>query len=325
MGLFNRNKGDSPAPAASEAGTTPVDSGAFDFDAISRDLDAQNGASSFDSLLAAPVTPAQQPNDSGDSAFDFPENDPLGLSTPPNVAMTGMAPIPASPDAVINAPLSPSASPSIVGAPQEPAVAVPVTAPKAKKSLPLIPLLGALGLFAVAGGGAMFLLNSNQQEAEPTVPVAPPAGIGQTPPRPGGAPGPGIAPGANAAPGTVPGPAPGPAVAPGPATGPGVPGANNLRSASPGIAPPPAPKQTLPAPSSSHVTVSVGQAPGTRPPSATGGLDPALASKLKALWQAGANAKHSGNNTEARKAWGEALRLRPGHPGFQDAINKLPR
>lgn len=313
MGLFNRNKGDAPAPSTPEPGSALPD-GAFDFDAISRDLDAQNGASSFDSLLAAPAT--QNPQTTvDDSVFDFPENDPLGLGTPATGATgAGTAPVPTSPEAVINAPMSPATSPTTGMAPLEtaPVVPIPVPVPKAKKPLPIVPLLGALGLLAVAGGGAMFLLNSNQN-SEPDVPAPPPTTAGRisspaspnTPPATGSATAP-VAPGIPVAPGS-------------PATG--------LRSASPGIAPPVAPRQPLPVTraTSSGVSVIAGQSPAGKLPAATGGLDAQLASKLKALWQAGADAKHKGDYKTARAAWGEALRLRPSHPGFQDSINKLPR
>ncbi|BCM91120.1 hypothetical protein IAD21_02984 [Abditibacteriota bacterium] len=323
MGLFNRNKGDASAPSTPEAGTAPADTGTFDFDAISRDLDAQNGASSFDSLLAAPVNTAQQvPTE--ESSFDFPENDPLGLGTPPINAPTpttrGPMPSAASPEAVINAPINPAMSP-ITGvapletAPDAPSLA-PTATPRAKKALPLVPLLGALGLLAVVGGGAMFLLNSNQ-EPETTTPAVSTSTISQTP--------------SGTAATVAASPAPGASVATG---APSVPAVSNapgaplagLRSASPGIAPPPAPKQTIQSPNgSSNVSVTVGNSPTTGSPAATSGLDPALAAKLKALWQAGATAKHQNDYKAARAAWSEALRLRPGHPGFQESINKLPR
>lgn len=322
MGLFNRNKGDAPDPAAPETGTSPADTGTFDFDAISRDLDAQNGASSFDALLAAPATNASQTADN--SAFDFPD-DPLGLSTPSQnpAPTTGNVPIATSPESVLNAPMSPT-TPTTGLTPREPVAPAPAftptETPKAKKSLPLVPLLGALGLLAVAGGGAMFLLNSNQNPEEPIAPMAPPsreirpaappAGVGEgaatVPNTPGVATAPGVPPGAPV--GGAPVPVP--------------------RSASPGIAPATGPKQPAPVPgASTGINASTGQrptAPG-RGPSATAGLDPALAAKLKQLWKTGAQAKRRGDYKAARAAWTQALKLRPTHPGFQDSINKLPR
>jgi hypothetical protein len=46
--------------------------------------------------------------------------------------------------------------------------------------------------------------------------------------------------------------------------------------------------------------------------------------QLKTLWKQGANAKHRGDYAGARRAWTKILQLRPGHPGIQDAIDKLP-
>ncbi len=347
MALFNRKKGDAPASDAPAAATPPADNGAFDFDAISRDLDAQGGASSFDSLLAGPATTSTGTNASStrtaDSAFDFPENDPLGLGEPPanppgltttkGTGVPGMVtPGATSPDAVINAPLAPSPTPASGVAPSQtaPDVTPPIVPPtgratrlKGKKSLPIVPLLGALGMLAVAGGGAMFLLNSNKEATDSTPPASVPPRVARNP-----------------SPAT-------------PATTPAAPVAG-LRSASPGIAPavaPAKPATGAPSPGTSNVAVSVGQnpvapvrpttapvrpstspvRPATAPastvrgPSATAGLDPALASKLKALWQVGKEAKARKDFAGARKAWQEALRLRPEHPGFQDSINKLPR
>lgn len=47
--------------------------------------------------------------------------------------------------------------------------------------------------------------------------------------------------------------------------------------------------------------------------------------KLKAFWKQGAAAKHRGDYAGARRAWVQILRLDPGHPGIQEALNKLPR
>ncbi|RYX85281.1 hypothetical protein EON83_06710 [bacterium] len=310
MGLFNRTKGDAPAPSTLGEVTPPADSNNFDFDAISRDLDAQNGASSFDSLLAAPVSPEQRKL-ATESAGDFPENDHLGLLPPPTTAATPIS-LASSPEAVINAPINPPASPTTGVAPT-PTVARPLSPSVTKKPLPLVPLLGVLGVLAVVGGGAMFLLSSNNQEVEP---VAPPPRVATNP----GAP-----------------PAPVNPVAPPTAGVPVMPPQRDaplppntadtgMRSASPGIAPKPGPKIPVGAvKGSSNVSIVVGQRPTNNAPSATADIDPALASKLKALWRAGADAKHRRDFQAARTAWGEALRLRPGHPGFQDSINKLPR
>lgn len=44
---------------------------------------------------------------------------------------------------------------------------------------------------------------------------------------------------------------------------------------------------------------------------------------LKQLWNQGAAAKQRGDKAAARRAWTQMLQMSPGHPGIQDAINKL--
>ncbi len=55
----------------------------------------------------------------------------------------------------------------------------------------------------------------------------------------------------------------------------------------------------------------------------TPALSPALKSELKTLWQQGAAAKHRGDKAAAKRAWQKMLQLHPGHPGVQEAIDKL--
>lgn len=55
----------------------------------------------------------------------------------------------------------------------------------------------------------------------------------------------------------------------------------------------------------------------------TAALPPVLKSQLKTLWQQGAAAKHRGDKAAAKRAWQKMLQLRPGHPGVQEAIDKL--
>lgn len=340
MALFGKKKGEAPAPASSST-PAPADNSAFDFDAISRDLEAHNGASPFDALLSQPAsgaptntppTPAPAPMD---SAFDLPEQDPLQVdaapstpvvpsSVPPQITtgtvvpttVVPATPIAPTPESVINAPLS--TTPVVVDV----AAPVPVQVPvgrvrpelKPKKPFPLIPLLGTLGALAVLGGGAMFLLNSQKQPLDDNVPAPTRPRLAQRPP---------VAPAAIARPVAPPVQTAGNRPAPG------------LRSASPGIAPPVSTtRPALPSLSggTSQIPVRTGQNPfssrpatGIKGPSATAGLDGALASRLKALWRAGADAKHRGNVKEARSAWEEALRLRPGHPGFREALAQLPK
>lgn len=52
-------------------------------------------------------------------------------------------------------------------------------------------------------------------------------------------------------------------------------------------------------------------------------LTPALKAQLTALWKQGAQAKQRGDAAGARRAWQQMLKLRPGHPGIQEAIDKL--
>lgn len=52
-------------------------------------------------------------------------------------------------------------------------------------------------------------------------------------------------------------------------------------------------------------------------------ISPALKAQLKTLWQQGAAAKHRGDKAAAKRAWQKMLQLRPGHPGVQQAIDKL--
>jgi hypothetical protein len=49
-----------------------------------------------------------------------------------------------------------------------------------------------------------------------------------------------------------------------------------------------------------------------------------MQTRLKALWKKGATAKAKKDYAGARAAWQQALKLRPGHPGFAESIAKLP-
>lgn len=342
MALFGKKKGEAPAPSstAPASASSSSDTGAFDFDAISRDLDAQNGASSFDSLLSQPTSsaPAGVPSASGAStaasappasAFDLQDDDPFAMGAPappathlqaqvtPVVSVAPQAaPVAPLPQTVVNAPLGSSPVQAM-----PPSVSVQAPVRPAKKSLPLVPLLGGLGLLAVLGGGAMFLLNSQKEPVDNQTSLPP--RIAQRPP---------VAPPAGARPATRPG-APGTsALRPSTAQ---APTSAALRSASPGIAPPVSATRPLPGTQptgGSRIPVRVGSFPGAlgsattnHGTAATQGLDVGLASRLKALWQAGADAKHRGDYKDARAAWQEALQLHPGHPGFAQALAKLPK
>ncbi|MDF2441533.1 MAG: hypothetical protein JWN98_2517 [Abditibacteriota bacterium] len=58
-------------------------------------------------------------------------------------------------------------------------------------------------------------------------------------------------------------------------------------------------------------------------PVPSGRLSPQLQAQLKTLWERGARAKQNGDTAGARRAWQQILKLRPGHPGIQEAIDKL--
>jgi len=313
MALFGKKKGADDAPAT--ATTTTTDNGAFDFDAIARDLEASGGSSPLDSLLSQPVgtQKTNAPTQAEESAFDFPGPDAPSMTTPPAPPLEPRAQVTtvvtATPPTSQAAPMPMSTS-----APATPDISdkMPLPAPanyeqpmiRPKKSPPIIPLLGALGTLAILGGGAWFFLKSQSAPVDTDTPAPPP--------RPRAA-----RPKALVKSGEPSSPPVG-----GPPTGVVTP----LRSGSPGIAPPsvaPGARPKLPVIAATNAT-QTGTATA-KGPSATTGLDAALATRLKALWQAGADAKHRGNTKEARDAWQEALRLAPGHPGFPESIAKLPR
>jgi len=320
MALFGKKKGADEAPAT--ATTSTADNGAFDFDAIARDLETSGGSSPLDSLLSQPVgtAPTHTSNTPGESAFDFPDPDAPSMTTPTapslepraqvTTVVTATPPAPQVPATPLHAP-----APVVVDAsdqtPMEVSTARARPDVKPKKSLPLIPILGTLGALAIVGGGAMFFLKSQSAPVDTDTPAPPPR------PRVAKAPAAPTRPTTSVKPETPP---VSPAGAPPKATG------TALRSGSPGIAPPPvAPGARPKLPFIAGANATQTGAATTQIPSATTGLDPRLAARLTALWKAGADAKHRKNFKEARDAWQEALRLNPGHPGFAEAIAKLPK
>jgi len=70
---------------------------------------------------------------------------------------------------------------------------------------------------------------------------------------------------------------------------------------------------------------------GAKPANAAAPAKPVVAAapkpdpKLKELWDKGAAAKHRNDYGAARAAWSELLKIKPGHPGIQDAIDQLPK
>ena len=210
--------------------------------------------------------------------------------------------------------------------------------PVARKTPRVSPILLAAGLvfLVVAVGAGLWLALSGQPSEDETPPALPPRITRADPPEP-----------ARPLPATKTLPSKG---APVPAAKvvaprtpvkmvtPGKAGIASKNATAPGVAPPKpgqaprlvpvkgVPTPVLPAPgmagqpgkgSTRTTTVQI-----VRPVTA---LTPALAQQLKALWKQSADAKHRGDNAGARRAWTQMLQLRPGHPGVQDAINKLPQ
>lgn len=98
----------------------------------------------------------------------------------------------------------------------------------------------------------------------------------------------------------------------------------NVGTSATSVPPPP-----MPVVSAANVRPGPGAPPTLAPPAMNARpmmtpLTPDVAAQLKALWLEGAAAKHRGDLNGAREAWSKALRLRPGHPGFAEAIRRLP-
>lgn len=201
--------------------------------------------------------------------------------------------------------------------------------PQKKAKSPALLAGGLVLLLTAAGVGAYFAFFN--KPAEDDTLIAPPTMAGRPgmPGKPGlpGEPGLPGRPGMPGAPAPVPG-------GPGTAAAPKAPKATASRTTTTTkvkvvVAPTPTPKPTPPPPlmpdgkagqsgkgSSLGTTVEI-----VRP---TPPLTPALKAQLKALWNQGAAAKHERNYGGARRAWQKMLQLRPGHPGVQEAIEKLP-
>lgn len=321
MALFGKKKSaesapDSPAPQPTNLAP---DEGAFDFDSIARDLDAQNGGvSPFDDLLAQPVAP-QTPNNpvgetenSNGSAFDFPEDasDPLGFNSAPR-------PIPSTVEQV-----APETDPFGLLADGTPVLGISPNQPKpvastslptglagdepfepyepVRKKSPLIPILAGLVVLALVGAGTFSFFRSQNAGDEGALDVETPITNLKT----------------DAAPTQTIDEAPAPPVSENPRPG-------------PPKAPPKLIKPKAPAPPPRSANPGIGTNPGakvnapkiamaTNPP-----LTPELKAQLREMWKLGAEAKKRGDSAAAAKAWRQALRLRPGHPGFQESIDKL--
>ena len=302
---------------------------AIDFDAIAQDLHAHEDGADMDSFLGK--TGAQNAgeafdetpdfathNDAAvnlddeldfDSTFDNGSPAPITMDAP---AVTGENPFGNAPNIEPVTPeptLTTHAPPLTYTAPILTSdIAASGGAPAVRRSSPLLPLLGVVALLAALGGVGWLVFGgaSRPETAAPIVAASPSLQS------PGGA----IVPGGNAPNGVAIGssvPAPG---APSGAVNQGI--AVDGVPIAPGVIVAQAPIGAL-APRGSltprgAATIAV----------ATSSVPPALAKQLAALWKKGADAKHAGNIAGARAAWTQMLRLRPNHPGVQEALDKLP-
>lgn len=357
MALFGKKKGASPASPAEpvspsqSAGTSNTSAlDALGFEAATPQSNATPVASPFDDLVAAPQASTDTP-----SAFEFPESgadvptevttqipdgtggaldlDDIFASAPTDqnsIASNPTASATETDDPFAVGPVA-SASLPVRSAVQTPvAAAAPVVdtahvvvdtapepgtivraAPKRKSSL--LPIGAALGALALAGLGANYLLNSGASDEDETqMPVATTTRSNR----------PAIVPAAGApTPNSV-------AASPATSTRPQVaPGAN---TASPALST--TTTRTTTARSASTTSSNVSTTPlgasttsGAPTTNRVTTLNPMVAAQLKTLWQQGADAKRRGDYANARRAWTLALQVRPGHPGFQESIDKLPR
>lgn len=174
-----------------------------------------------------------------------------------------------------------------------------------RKSPPPALLAGIVVLLLAAiGAGLYFFVFSSPSEDE-TAPIAPTTQVATSPETP---------------------------ESPDPAAPPAEPAATAQPAPKPAAATPnpqpPKPKPT-PTPTPGIPTGLTGQdGKGLEPGNtvlAVQPISPELQAELRQLWQQGANAKWRGDYAGARRAWTRMLQLRPGHPGVQSAIDKLPR
>ena len=334
---------------ADETGVEEADSGqVIDFDAIAQDLNAKDDDSTMDAFLGrnsvveaeAPAdTSHVAPNISGatnlDDEIDFGTHFDAGAPVVPvTTVATNADMFDAAPD-FGNAPnIEPVMQAPGVQAPEVPTraprmnhtapiltsdLAASGSAPAMKKSLPLPMLLGAAGLLAALGVvGYLVFGGASKPEASAPVIAARPAMPSGAVPASGGP--------SNAMPGgAMPsGAMPSGAMPSGAVAAPGGPsGAVNQGIAVDGV--PIAPGLVVRQAPIGAVApaTALGTAPAL-PLSAAPDMTPAMKAKLKALWSKGANAKHSGKFAEARAAWTEMQKLRPGNAEVQAAIDKLP-
>ncbi|MBV9468188.1 MAG: hypothetical protein JO316_17475 [Abitibacteriaceae bacterium] len=233
-------------------------------------------------------------------------------------------------------------TPVVTSTEDNPLPAAPEPAPKARGGSPLMMLLGGLGVLALAGLGLAIYSKMNaappeEDTAAPAVTMPRKASAAPTPAKVtmpvAKAPAKGGTPGGPATVKKVPVTALGipPTGSTAPVIKPAVPGKPARMVPVHGVPTPvqPPPGQAgQPGKEGARNTVTIVR-PLHPTPTAAGkhatSASTQVQAQLKKLWQEGANAKHSKNYAAARRAWQQALKLSPGWPGFQDAINKLPR
>lgn len=274
-------KGDKTSRPQSDDSPTET----FDFAAIARDLNAQDGPSSFDSLLSKPADAAPQRTDlpasaNGDNAGELPDFDELFAAPEVRAAPQAMP----SPEAAPQVMTSPQAEAPALVEPLHAALPVPIAPPAAsgvagfdvasdakKKRSRLVFAMGTGVAICVLAGATYLLIPHASDEIVDTFP-------------------PSI---------TSPVQAPKPRIA-----------------SAAAVTKPEA--QTSPASASRPVVPTPTTAPRAVRPA------PVSAAQLKALWDKGSEAKHRKDYASARRYWQQALQLSPHHPGFQDSIDKLP-
>ncbi len=342
MALFGKKKSaETPAPQlnpeddiqvmggdADETGMDEADSGqVIDFDAIAHDLNAHDDDSTMDEFLGRnSVADVEASHVAAgatnlDDEIDFDTNFDAGTPViPVTTVVTEASPFDETPD-FGNAPdIEPIVQ--VVQAPEAPTHAPPMTytAPiltsdlaangstvAMKKSLPLPMLLGAAGLLAALGVVGYLVFGGAAKPEEPA-----PIAVAVNPPLQATADTPGVTSPDGVAPsGAVP--------APGEPSG-----AVNQGIAVDGVAIAPGVVVRQAPIGSGAPGTALGTAPATGTSGAGSNLTPAVKAQLKALWNKGAEAKHSGDFAGARAAWTQMQKLRPNNADVQAAIDKLP-
>ncbi len=185
----------------------------------------------------------------------------------------------------------------------------------AKKKPPVAILAGVIALLAVAGAGAYFFLLAPPVEDD-VAPVGDPTQVATAPADPGDP--------SSAAPAADPAAKPVMPAPAKPAPKPAAKPAAAAKAPTPVAKPKPKPTPTPGARQGLTGQDGKGLEPGNTV-LAVQAVSPALQAELRQLWQQGANAKWRGDYAGARRAWTKMLQLRPGHPGVQSAIDKLPK